>query len=308
MTDLSFIFVADGPRFEDPAILLAGSMRVHHGDAVAIYAYCPEEKLDTLSPEFRSAMDLLDVQVTPIPTGPTPFETPYPHGNKILAAMQPRTGKYAVFFDTDMILRAPVAPEISHGLVGAVPEGVPTWGREVEDWAPVYAHFGLPLPTERVRMCRGRRRETLPYFNAGLVSFPELASDGRRFGEIWLDTAVGIDHCDAFENKRPWLDQIALPVAIARSGLDWEVLPEKLNYSLFRRKMPLAHETTVVHYHLPGLFRTEIGCMTSFRDVLHMLPDEMAQAFRARALAFEMPARKKKRAGFVPILDLDATD
>mgnify|MGYP000548398211 CR=1 FL=1 len=55
----------------------------------------------------------------------------------------------------------------------------------------------MPVPDERVRLCRGRQREVLPYFNAGFVSWPK----GRDFAKLWLETAAEIqklkgDGCD----------------------------------------------------------------------------------------------------------------
>lgn len=308
MTDTSFIFVADGPRFEDPAVILAGSIRVQHGDAAAIHAYCPEEKAQALSAFFRAAMAELGVQISPIPAGPSPFAEPYPHGNKILAAAQPRSGARTVFLDTDTVLLAPLVRKQAQTLVAAVPEGVPTWGRHTGDWAPVYAHFGLPLPDARVRLCRGRRIEVLPYFNAGFLSFPEHGSHGQRFGKLWLETAAEIDHRLDIPNKRPWLDQIALPIAIARSQFGWEAWPEKFNYSLYRRQFPIEADRALVHYHLPSLFRADIGCMRAYRSVLRLLPAELARELRQRAPAFEMPGRGRARADFMPVLDLDAPD
>lgn len=301
MNSVSFILVADGPRFEDSATILVGSMRLAHPEVACINVYCPEQKLLQLSGFFREAMAVLGASIVPIIDQPSPWASPYPHGNKLLAASQARDCDVSVFFDTDTVLLSPISDSVSKGgtpepTVFAVPEGVPTWGRHIEDWVPVYRHFGLPVPDERVRMCRGRRVETLPYFNAGFVGFAEAATQmGLRFGELWLETAIEIDQALDIPNKRPWLDQIALPIAVARSGLKMRVHDETYNYSLYRRREPAGEDVRLAHYHIPGSFRSEPACLAVYRRVLDLLPDELSSVLRKRAIPYEMPGRAKNR-------------
>lgn len=300
--DANFILVADGQRFEDPAIILVGSLRRQHAANEAnIHVYCPAEKIDHLTGFFREAIEFFGARIVPIPAVQTPFSTPYPHGNKMLAAVQPREGERTAFFDTDMIALGPVLPALGADRIGAVPEGVPTWGSKPGEWESAYGHFGLDLPDERIRLCRGRQMETLPYFNAGFLSWPEKSA----FARLWLDTAIALDAAPEVKQKRPWLDQIAMPVAIRRSGLPYETLPEKYNYSYYRREYPLSDEIAVGHYHIPGEFRRDIQALTVYREILRAMPAEMAQSLRKRTEPFVMPGRAKKRVGFVPLIDLD---
>ncbi len=119
-------------------------------------------------------------------------------------------------------------------------------------WERAYDHFGLPLPTARVRLLRGARPEHLPYFNAGLVAMPEApGDDGKRFADHWLDTALAFDHRCAIANKRPWLDQITLPLTLARFGYTAHVLDESWNHSLSHRGTAIdaTPDVHVLHYH-----------------------------------------------------------
>ncbi|MDQ2065866.1 hypothetical protein Q9295_05750 [Xinfangfangia sp. CPCC 101601] len=132
-----------------------------------------------------------------------------------------------------------------------VPEGVPSWGKEPEQWPRAYAHFDLPMPTETVRLTRRRRRENPPYFNAGMVMFPEKPPPGQShgFGSLWLETALHFDwHC-AMRNKRPWLDQITLPLTVKRFGYDYLAAKAELNFSISDRAYEPQAQPALIHYH-----------------------------------------------------------
>ncbi|MFT6944879.1 MAG: hypothetical protein ACJAUW_001457 [Yoonia sp.] len=57
---------------------------------------------------------------------------------------------------------------------------------------------------------------SFPLYNTGLVLFPPAGSGTPDFGQIWFDTALGLDVDDAIENKRPWLDTVALAACVIR--------------------------------------------------------------------------------------------
>ena len=141
--------------------------------------------------------------------------------------------------------------------VSMVPEDVPTWGYEGDGWEKVYGHFDLDLPTERVRLVRGRQIEYLPYFNAGFVAFPNTPMhDGKTFAELWKDTARDIDWNCAVGGKRPWLDQVSLPVTLKRFGIDYNVLPASYNFFTPRMQShPQVKDAYMLHYHRHASFK-----------------------------------------------------
>jgi hypothetical protein len=159
-----------------------------------------------------------------------------------------------VFLDTDMACTASLAEfmDLPPDMIAAAPEGRPTWGGKNARWTRAYAHFGLKVPEARVRLLRGRRHDYVPYYNAGFVAFADRPHprDGRRFGEHWLETALDFDHTCKIANKRPWLDQITLPLTVARFGYRVRVLDEMHNYSLSHRDDYAATpDATILHYH-----------------------------------------------------------
>lgn len=253
---INIFFLVDGPVLEAQATLLAATLAHANDDRFQLIAYAPDRHRDVIQAETCALFERCGVSIRPLPPGPRDWKKPYPHGNKILAAAAPRSGEWSLFLDTDMICVAPLdlAPHLLPRTVTVVPEGVPTWGKEddVEGgrWARAYGHFGLPLPKERVQLTRRKRREFLPYFNAGMVAFPEgPLQDGRGLGALWLDTALDIDWNLRIGGKRPWLDQIALPLTLARFRIPYRIAPAELNFSISSRSQSESRAPVLVHYH-----------------------------------------------------------
>ncbi|MDG4649829.1 hypothetical protein P6F26_15395 [Roseibacterium sp. SDUM158017] len=251
---LSVLFVADSDRLETQSWFLAASLaQVHEGRAHRMLAYVSAARMPKVSRVTRDLYEACGVDLRLLPDPPD-WRRPYPHGNKLVAAADLRDTPRAVFLDTDMVCLGPLdaLAELPDDTVAAAPEGVATWGGEGDRWARAYAHFGLPLPQERIRLLRGRKREFVPYFNAGLVAFPDTSrTDGApRFAERWIETAVDFDRTCSIGGKRPWLDQITLPLTLARFGYRTRVLDGTWNHSLARRRDPeAARAARVLHYH-----------------------------------------------------------
>jgi hypothetical protein len=254
MADLSILFVADGERLERQSWFLAASLaRAHEaGPRPRIYAYASPEWLPKVATVTRALYEACGVELRPLPEPPD-WRKPYAHGNKMVAATDIRDTARAVFLDTDMVCCAPLTgmADLPPDTIAAVPEGVPTWGKDDDRWERAYAHFGLPYPTERIRLTRGQRREFVPYYNAGLVAFPDDPGDGGpSFAARWMETALDFDHNCRIGGKRPWLDQITLPLTLARFGYRARVLDGAWNHSLARRgDQAGARAAHVLHYH-----------------------------------------------------------
>lgn len=254
MTETHIFFVAEGERLEWQSWLLAASLaQAHEGEeAVHLYAYAGQDWLAEVKPVTKSIYRKAGVELRPLPPPPE-WAKPYPHGNKIVAATDSRGAGRQVFLDTDMVCLKPLTAlaQLPDSHVAAAPEGRPTWGPD-DRWQRAYDHFGLPVPAERVRLLRGKRPEHLPYFNAGLVAMSDAQGpDGKTFAEHWLETATDFDHNCSIAHKRPWLDQITLPLTMARFGYTAHVLDESWNHSLSHRGSAIAEtpDAHILHYH-----------------------------------------------------------
>lgn len=269
MSATSVFFICEGDHLTAQGLLLAASLRFHNADRYNLNAYLPGGDLPDLA---RRAFDALNVDLRPLEVPRDVWKKPFPHGNKIFACAAARESENHVFLDSDMVCVAPLDIEahIAPGQVALVPEGTPTWGKSSDRWARVYGHFGLPLPEERIRLVRRRRIEFLPYFNAGMVAFhSDTGAEGRSFADLWLETACSIDHGCAVAHKRPWLDQIALPVTLARFGIGYNILPDIWNFSISERAFEPEAAPKLIHYH-------------SFRFARHW-PQVRAELARMRA-------------------------
>jgi hypothetical protein len=94
----------------------------------------------------------------------------------------------------------------------------------------------------------------VPYFSSGLFSFPEQyrTADGKSFPEVWYEVARAVDADPDIPQKRPYLDQMTLPLAIQKAGLTWNILPDGQHFILGGRSrgepLPQDREIFTVHY------------------------------------------------------------
>ncbi|MCJ8138981.1 hypothetical protein [Falsirhodobacter halotolerans] len=294
--DLSIIFVLDPPGLTRDSIVLLSSIRHVLGD-VKVIAYCPSNKREFLFPYVTEFYDRMGAEIRFMePTDA--FASFYKQGNKILACLEPRDTEYTLFLDTDTAIVAPFdrADLVGAGEVGVVPEGVQGWGGNPGSWEYVYDKFGLPFPEERVRLIRSHKL-SLPYWNAGMIAFPT----GSGFAESWFRVATELDADPNVVNKRPWLDQIALPLAIAASGLGARELGKEWNLSISHPGHERHHEkffrninaveAKIVHFHQAKFFRgtrfaevadQAIAANTKFADLAELTaPGDAIAARRA---------------------------
>lgn len=252
---LSIIFVVDGKGLEAMSLLLIASLHKHHSatDDVEIIAYVTPNTLENLDEITHQLFKICKVRIEPLITDGVTWKREYPHGNKIIACAAPRDSVATIFLDTDIVcMQSLVDDDMDiENRVCVVPEGTPTWGKGNDRWERAYAHYDLPYPTDRVTLTRRRRIEYVPYFNAGFVAFPnKVIHDGKSFGALWLEMAIDFDWKCPVAQKRPWLDQVTLPLTIKRFGMEYQVLSESYNFSISDRDISEDFkEAKVVHYH-----------------------------------------------------------
>ena len=259
---LTFAYIVEPPDYQIYACTLLASIRSNFGNNVQAVGYCPEHRMADLDPAVFKAHEMMGAEIRPMKTLGM-WDTAYPHGNKIIAAMQPRDTEYSAFVDSDVLFMRPNDPAnlCRPGHVSCSVAASMRWaGQEI--WDTIYGAFDMPVPTERIHMMRQSRPWVVPYFSAGLVVFPEKGGPDGRFPDVWYDTARILDRVETLENRRPYLDQMTLPVAIKRAGLNWNQLPEEQHYilgGLMRGKpLPDDREIYTVHYRNSTVLR-EVG-------------------------------------------------
>lgn len=285
---LSIFFIVEPPEYEVMACFLAASLREHFGDKVALIGYCPDTKIDNVSLEVREILRRMNCEVRSFAVAGK-FNPPYPHGNKILATLEPRDTEFSMFMDSDVLcLRDNLVDNvIKEGHVSLTPAASMNWGKS-EDWQSIYKICNMDVPEDRIRLMRQKgARGRIPYFSSGLFSFPERyrTPDGKSFPEVWMEVAQTLDAHPDVPSKRPYLDQISLPLAIQKAGLQWNILPEEQHYILGGKMrgepLPEGKQIFTIHYRVRRVLK-EMGLIPLARRMLrkHAGVKRLDQAFQ----------------------------
>lgn len=272
----SFAFVIHGGSLEVKSTLLACSLRQKLGPNTSIVAVLmePESRWGAISTATRHLLKRLNVEVV---RNSNAIDMNYPHGNKINAMSQ--IDGPAIFLDSDMLMMRPFITHHSFLDCEATLKAadINTFERGGGTWSHVYKSFDLPLPG-RDLVATATQERMRPYYNAGFVR----VQNGKTFSEMWLETARIIDADAKVVNKRPWLDQVALPVALAR--LNWRVTEAStaLNFPAHIETVT-DHVPYIAHYHFPKIawenkrLRQDVAFYLrihpELKDVLEIDPD-----------------------------------
>ena len=253
---LTLFFVVEPPDYLYMACHLAASIRAHMPPEVVLIGYCPAHRWADMHPAAVEVLRRLRCEIRPIETAGR-FDPPYPHGNKILAALAPKQTDFAAFLDSDMLMVHPctVGELVRPNAVGVVPT---VQGPDPSVWLMLHGIFGMQMPSAGDAITSDDHDQ--PGFDTGLIVIDEAhrSADGRRFAELWMDTAQAIDAAPGIDNRRLYLDQMSLPIAIRRAGMDRATLDERYNYSIggILRGKPMPQNTpTIVHYRKREILR-----------------------------------------------------
>ena len=237
---LSIVFMVEPGALETQAHLLVYSILQNCLDAFQMIAYCRSHLIQSIQPTTIEMLKASNVRLVPITN---PFEDGYGAGNKIEVSRIERSTDWTINLDTDTILVRPasILSQAEENTVCVCPTNRNGWTSSNGIWLELYNSFGLELPADDFLMTGGTRG--YPFYNAGMVMF-----SGNTFGEIWKQTALSIDANPKIRKKRPWLDQISMPVAIERTpGQSVKILHRRWNDS----PDYAGDETALLHYHRP---------------------------------------------------------
>jgi hypothetical protein len=159
-----------------------------------------------------------------------------------------------VALDCDVVVVDDFADRLSGDRIGVKPADYPRLGQR--DWHQLYARAGLPLPAPSL-IATSTGEPIPPYFNSGVVTVPRelmgvLGENWRRAHRDltgWLDEDPHLipRHLHYFA------DQIALALALARSGAPFQALPVGMNFPTHAPVAPAAlaadPRLSVLHYH-----------------------------------------------------------
>ena len=301
---LTVFFIVEPPDYQVMACYLAASLREQFGQTVALVGYCPEARIDDVHPEVKATLAKLNCDLRSFAVEGR-FDPAYPHGNKILATLEPRDTEFSCFMDSDILCLRPNAVEniVKPGHVSLTPAASMGWGKQAI-WDMIYASAGMSLPEERIRLMKQKKGNgRVPYFSSGLFSFPEhyRSPDGKSFPQVWMEVAQALDANPEIPSKRPYLDQMSLPLAIRKSGLNWNLLPDTQHYILGgkTRGEPLPTDRAIftVHYRQWPLIK-ELGLSGQAKQMLvrHAGIKKITNAMKDTSPAAKQAAKDLRRA------------
>ena len=268
---LTFTYIVEPPEYDILSCTLLASIRTQFSEDVACIGYVPEHRMDEVHPSVFKAHELMGAEIRPMKTEGM-WREPYPHGNKIVAALQPRDSEFSAFVDSDVLFIRPnkIDNIVKDDCVSCSVAASMYWAPK-NIWDVIYGAFDMPVPEERIYLMRQKRRPKVPYFSSGFVLFPENDGPNGRFADIWYETARKIDEIDDLENRRPYLDQMSLPVAIRRSGMAWNPLEEEQHFilggELRGQPLPEDREIYTLHYRKSKIL-DEVGIRPYARKML----------------------------------------
>jgi hypothetical protein len=226
------VIVAQAGRLTYEAVLFAASLRHSAPDFRGRLIVAEPQP----GPLWPTDPRIADTEARDLLTGPlgaeiVPFENlhfgaAYPHGNKIEALAALPAGRPFVFFDTDTLILGPVdgvpfdfdRPSASMAREPTWPEP-PLYGPGYSGiWKAIYDRFDVPFEPSLDLSHPEEHWERYLYFNAGWFFYrcPRIFAD--RMIRIMTGLRDGSMPELASQSLDPWLDQAALPVAIAGLG------------------------------------------------------------------------------------------
>lgn len=229
--EFDIVIVAQAGRLTYEAVLFAASVR-HSAPGFQGRLIVAEPQPGPLWPDdprignadARAALDRLGASIQPFES--IHFGASYPNGNKVEALASLPPGRPFVFFDTDTLITGPVdriafdfnRPSASMARENTWPTP-PLYGPGYEGiWRALYDRFDVPFEQTLDLSEPDEHWRRYLYFNAGWFFYrcPQAFA-----GEmIRIMTSVRDDPPPELASQTiyPWLDQIALPVAITRLG------------------------------------------------------------------------------------------
>ena len=247
-----FVFVCQQGELELKSLLLAVSLKHYLRCDFELVAALPSPDAVWGRPSAATLSLLAELGVRLVAIE-NPIGVDYPIGNKLACLNIETSADKIVFLDSDILCLQEFRHEERFDKpFNAKPADFATFTADSAQWRRCYAAMGLSLPSERITATVSGQLMP-PYFNAGVITVLRTAG----LGEAWIEAARTIDADEGVANKRPWLDQIALPVALAALGLPVDYLDERFNYPAHVKPLNNTELPYFCHYHSPAVLRRE---------------------------------------------------
>ncbi len=239
---LAFVFVCQGGPLEPKALLLAASLRHFASAGHQLIAAIPD--YPEVAPPSAAGVDFLrqlDVRLVAIGNS---LDVSYPYAHKIECLGIATGGRRLVFLDSDILcLRQCVdEPALQAGEFAA--RLTDTCDIPAQRWREIYRFCGFGEPRfDHVAVVTG---EPMPLcFNSGVFAVAQPA----RLRRAWLELAAQLNDPARFPETRPFLDQISLPLALQREGIEPQLLGTGQHWPSAIIPVDLLQPPLFAHYH-----------------------------------------------------------
>lgn len=262
-----FVFICQGGPLEIKALLLAASLarHMHCNGEIVVAIPSPPEIWKQPSSITLDTLEMMGARFVPIFNN---VNNDYPIGNKVSCLSIETTADKTVFLDSDILcMRSFFHENRFHSPVSLRPAGAKTWGGGANDWQDVYDLFDIETPSTRI-MTTVTLEESMPYFNAGVI----FADTDAGLGRMWTESCRLIDANPEVKDKRPWLDQIALPIAIMRMNLGIDELDNSYNHPGILSTNQADRPPLFLHYHQPSLILKHRRAMQLIGEIINTYP------------------------------------
>ncbi|ARO13973.1 hypothetical protein BVG79_00621 [Ketogulonicigenium robustum] len=225
------MIVAQAGRLQFEALVFAASLRRNAPNFTGAFIVAepqPSSHWDSdprISPQIRAILaDTYGARIVPFTN--RDFGQSYPYGNKIEALSALPAGENFIFFDTDTLILGDIStaqidfsrPTASMRREGTWPVEEVYWPGYTAIWKSLYDKFDIPFDPTLDLSEPDEYWERYLYFNAGWFT----GSDPAAFEAYFREYACGIrDNAPeelVIQPLHPWLDQVALPLVIAKLG------------------------------------------------------------------------------------------
>ena len=100
---LTITYIVDLPEYQHMACWLLASIREYFPPDVRVIGYCPEHRLAQVDPGVIAAHALMGAEIRTFRMDGR-WDPDYPHGNKILAVLEPRESQYLSLIHISQVL------------------------------------------------------------------------------------------------------------------------------------------------------------------------------------------------------------
>jgi hypothetical protein len=202
----------------------------------------------SVSLEAELALSKLDVQIRLV----QPVDERLPLWNKLRMFQERPYGDYLIALDNDLAICGDFGDEVTGGSIAAKPvDGNPL---SLEQWSALYQWCGLEMPPARF-LTTFDRRETIPYFNSGVLLVPAdlVVPLHQGWSSMLPRLYAAAAELSFLEPHGFFFEQFALALAIASQNFPFRPLPLEMNfpthYAVHEAYRPDRIEPLIVHHH-----------------------------------------------------------